>query len=254
MLLPEELDATVELIHRVVGYPLAFAVAPFAIATFAAAPGHRRSGRWYAWLMTYLYVTGTILTLTRHEWGTWEFGRNVVFNLTGYSLMLYGIRAVWLLAHPEAPRRNWMDHALLVLLAVNAVTMTLLAIVRNTPLRIFSVIVIGLLVLEIRDWRAGYPGAVLYRRHLRYILASYFYVLTVVSLVHLRDEMSSDLRWLWPSAIGLLVIWAASSRQAEWLGGIRRARATRNAVRGTLLVGVLFGLYVTWELARDFVL
>lgn len=254
MLLPDEVDATIELVHRVAGYPLAFVVAPFAIATFAAAPGHRRSGRWYAWLMTYLYVTGTILTLTRHEWGSWEFGRNVVFNLTGYSLMLYGIRAVWLLANPAAPRRTWIDRALLALLAVNTVVMSMLAIVKNTPLRIFSVIVAGLLVLEVRDWRAGYPNAILYRRHLRYLLGSYFYVLTVVSLVHLRDEMSSDLRWLWPAGVALLVIWAATLRPEQWAAGIRRASATRNAVRGTLMVALLFGLYVTWELARDFLL
>lgn len=42
--------------------------------------------------MTFLYVTGTFMTLTGHDWATWEFARNVTFNFFGYSFLIYGCR------------------------------------------------------------------------------------------------------------------------------------------------------------------
>lgn len=104
-------DHLVELIHRIVGYPLAFVIAPIALATFAGARGHRGIGVAYVAGMSFLYLSGTALTLTRHEWGSWEFGRNVVFNLLGYSLVLYGFRAMWLMNRPEVPRPAALDRA-----------------------------------------------------------------------------------------------------------------------------------------------
>jgi hypothetical protein len=117
----------VELVHRVVGYPFAFLVGPVALATFAGARGHRAAGKTYAIVMTFLYVTGTALTLTRHPWGTWEFGRNVTFNLLGYSLLLHGWRAIWLRSRrePGAESREpqWIDAGLLAFQAVLAAIM-----------------------------------------------------------------------------------------------------------------------------------
>ena len=222
------------------GYPLAFVVAPFAVATFAGKPGHLRSGKAYAIVMTFLYVTGTTLTLTRHPWGTWEFGRNVIFNLLGYSLMLHGWRSMWLMTNKDAPRPVLLDRALLVALTAMVTVMTALAVRRgNTPLHIFSAIGILLVVLELRDWKNGLKRPVLYRRHARYMLGSYFYVLTVVSLVHLKDELTSDARWLWPSAIALAVIWFVGEG----------SRANKWAVRATLAVALAFGLYVGYDSA-----
>jgi hypothetical protein len=200
--------------------------------------------------MTFLYVTGTILTLTRHEWGTWAFGRNVVFNLLGYSFLLHGFRSVWLMTHPETPRPGALDRALLGLLIATVAVMAALAIPRNTPLRIFSVIGIALVVLEVRDWRGGFARAALFARHTRYMLASYFYVLTVVSLVHLRDELPTDGRWLWPTILGVAAIWVASGAPAPSLG-TPRAHATRFAIRATIAVALAFGVYVGWEVLRD---
>lgn len=235
-------DAIIELVHRVVGYPLAFIVGPLALATFAGAPGHKWTGRTYALTMTFLYVTGTLLTLTRHEWGTWEFGRNVVFNLLGYSFVLHGWRAMWLQRRRDVARYAPLDVALLASMALLVAAMTWLAIARpNTPVRVFAAMGIAVLVLEAREWRAGLTQAQLYRRHVRYMLASYFYVLTVVSLVHLRDEMASDLRWLWPSAFAVALIWLVDER----------ARATRWTMRAVIVLSLVFGAYVAWELVRD---
>jgi hypothetical protein len=75
----------------------------------------------------------------------------------------------------------------------------------------------------------------------RYILGSYFYVLTVVSIVHLRDELTNDARWLWPSVLGVAAIALVSE------GG----RATRFVMRAVLALSVAFGAYVGWEVARD---
>ena len=257
-------DAAVELVHRVVGYPLAFIVGPVALATFAGAPGHRWSGRAYAVTMTFLYVTGTALTLTRHDWGSWEFARNVAFNLLGFSFVLHGWRAIWLRNRlsggdviPSAARdlhlsalgsrlaalgRTRTDVALLVSLVALTATLVALAVMRpNTPVRVFAAIAVALSVLELRQGRSTPTRAQLYRRHVRYVLASYFYVLTVVSLVHLRQELASDARWLWPSAIAVAVIWLVDER----------ARATRWTVRAVVALSIAFGAYVAWELVRD---
>lgn len=243
---PERIDAFLELAHRLVGYPLAFVVAPFAIATFAGAPGHRWAGKTYAAAMTFLYLTGTALTLTRHSWATWEFARNVTFNLVGYSFLLHGWRAIWLRRRPR-PLPAAVDLWLLASLAALVAAMMVLALQRsNTPMRVFALAGAALVVLEAVEWRAGLTGRVLYRRHVRYMLASYFYVLTVVSLVHLRDELSSDARWLWPSALAVAVIWVA--------GGGRREpppRTRRWAMRALLAVSVAFGAYAGWEVIRD---
>lgn len=243
---PERIDASIELVHRIVGYPLAFVVAPFAIATFAGAPGHRWAGKTYAVAMTFLYLTGTALTLTRHPWATWEFARNVTFNLLGYSFLLHGWRAMWLRRRPR-PFPAWMDQVLVASLVSLVGALVWLAFARaNTPVRVFALVGTALVMLEAMEWRAGLTGRVLHRRHVRYMLASYFYVLTVVSLVHLRDELSSDARWLWPSAIAVAVIWVA--------GGGRREpppRTRRWAMRAVLAVSVAFGAYAGWEVIRD---
>jgi hypothetical protein len=242
VILPPTADAAIELIHRVVGYPLAFVVAPLALATFAGAPGHRWAGKAYVVLMTYLYATGTVLTLTRHEWGSWEFGRNVVFNLLGYSLLLHGFRSMWLRSHPDVPRPAQLDRVLLGVLVALVIAMAALALsASNTPLHVFSAIGIALIAMEIREWRDGLSPRALYRRHVRYMLGSYFYVLTVVSLVHLRDELPSDARWLWPSVLGVATIWLAGEHSRH------TSRVMRTVIGGSLL----FAVYVGFDLVAN---
>ena len=246
--LPASLD-TVLLVHRIVGYPLAFVVAPLALATFAGRPRHRAAGLVYAVLMTFLYLTGSSLTFTQYPWGSWEFGRNFAFNLLGFLFLLNGVRAIWLWRNQDAPRPAPIDRVLFALTVAAVVLMGTLALVKNTPLRIFTILGVTLLVLDRRDWRAGFTRAVLYARHTRYILASYFYVLTVVSLVHLRDEVAVNVRWLWPSVIGVAVIWIAD--RAARPGAASRVSINQWAMRATLVVALTFGAYTAYELVRD---
>ena len=245
-MLAERADAAILLIHRLVGYPLAFVVAPLALASFAGRAGHRKAGKLYVLLMTFLYLTGTTLTLTRHPWASWDFARNVAFNLMGYSLVLSGFRAMWLFAHPDTKRPALADHLLLGLQALLALALVGLALTRSGPIAGIAIVAVTLVALEVRDRRAGLTPASLYRRHVRCIVASYFYVLTVVSLVHLRDELSSDLRWLWPSAVGAIVLWLAGGPGFASLRPAR-ARARALAVAATIVLALAFGSYAVWE-------
>jgi hypothetical protein len=238
------LDAAVELIHRVVGYPLAFVVGPLALATFAGAKGHRSIGKTYGVAMTFLYVTGTALTLTRHPWGTWEFGRNVAFNLFGFSLLVLGVRAIQRrqAGVGTGQQNDRLDRGLSVAHACLAGILLVLAVQRsNAPMHAFAVIAAMFVALDIRDWRRGLTPKTLYDRHVRYILGSYFYVLTVVSIVHLRDELSNDTRWLWPSVLGAATLWLVGEGR----------RTTRWTMRALLALSIGFGAYVFWEVARD---
>ncbi len=235
------LDA-IELVHRFIGYPVAFIVGPLALASFAGAPGHRWSGTVYAGAMTFLYVSGTALTLTRHPWGTWEFGRNVAFNLFGYSLLLHGFRAMWLLNNKDSNRPVAVDYVLLLAMLGLAATLAVLAVQRrNAPMHVFATLALVLAALEIRDWRGGLTTRALYARHVRYMLGSYFYVLTVVSIVHLRDELTNDARWLWPSVLGAATLWLIGEGK----------RTTQWTMRVLLALSIAFGAYVAWEVARD---
>ena len=256
---------TLILIHRIVGYPTAFIIAPLALLAFAKASVHRPWGKAYFYLLLFLYLTGTWLTLTQHPWNTWSFARNVTFNFFGFSMVLYGYRAIWLFRRPE-PRRERLDWFLAGLLTTSVVALLSVAIWKDTPMRIFTLIGIWLCVLEYRELRQGFTDkALLYRRHQRYILASYFYVLTVVSIVHLHDELPRNLKWLWPSLVGMLVIWLLTGRKRtpgevvpqsaepsprqSIIPTLPCPRMPRRwVVLATVALALLYGVYVVYDL------
>jgi hypothetical protein len=249
------MDQRVELIHRIVAYPFAFVLAPLALAaTLSGAVKlgrvpHRSLGRWYFYIMTFLYITGTVLTLTRHPWATWEFARNVVFNFFGFSMVLFGVRAMILFRRPGETRPAALDHALAGVLLANTVALGVLSLIPGLMMRLFFPVAVVLCVLEFRELRNGFaPRELLYRRHIRYVLASYFYVLTVASIVHLGDELPRTAKWIWPSVLGLLVVCAATATALPWHR--YRARALRFGVASTIAVALLLGAYAGWELWR----
>jgi hypothetical protein len=246
------MDSTVELIHRIVAYPLAFVLAPLALVTFSGLRSvgrlqHRGIGRWYFYGMTFLYVTGTFLTLTRHPWSSWEFARNVAFNLFGFSTVLFGVRAMVLYRRGGAVRPGRLDYGLAALLLGNTAALVALSFIPGLMMRAFAVVAAVFLVMELRELRAGFASRdVLYRRHIRYVLASYFYVLTVASIVHLGAELSRNAKWLWPSVVGAVVVCAATG-SADWWRRFR-AQATRIGVTATIVLALSLGAYATWEL------
>lgn len=235
-----------ETVHQSVGYPVAFLLVPFLLATFAGKPGHRTAGWTYLVLMTFLYVTGTFMTFTRHDWGTWEFARNVTFNFFGYSLLLYGIRSAYLLHRRDASAPSFLDYGLFILLTCSVAALASVAIWKNTPMRVYTVLGIVLVVLDWRDIKARFrPYVVLFNRHVRFVLGSYFYVFTVVSLVHLNEELPRNVKWLWPSAVGAVVIYLVTADR-PYLSARRRV-IIRSALAATGVIAVGFGAYAITE-------
>jgi hypothetical protein len=237
-------------IHRAVGYPTAFVVGPLALLAFAKPAIHRRWGQVYLYLMSFLYLTGTFFTLTKHEWHTWEFARNLTFNFFGFSMLLYGWRAIYLFRREGPVRPARLDWVLAGLLGATVLAVVAVASVRDTPMRLFTLVGVTLLVLEARDLRAGFqPKSLLFRRHLRFILASYFYVMTVVSIVHLSDELPRTMKWTWPTFFGALIIYLATAGTPRQLL-LPRGKVLRSAVWATLVLAVLYGGYAMYDLAR----
>lgn len=238
----------VETIHQLAGYPTAFLLAPLALATWGGARGHRGIGLAFVSLMCFLYATGLFMSLTRHEFGSWDYFRNLAFNFFGFYALLLAVRSIYLFRHPEVPRPARLDFVMASILTATAVSMLALAVVRNTPMRVIALVALVFTVIEWKELRAGFaPRAVLYARHARYMLTTFLYVLTVASIVHLGDELPRNTRWLWPTALGMLLVPLASSR-APALGRYRRG-LVRFSAWAAVAVALSFGAYAMFELA-----
>lgn len=245
---------TLILIHRIIGYPTAFIVAPLALLAFAVPRIHRQWGKVYFYLMVFLYSTGTYLTLTQHEWYSWNFARNVTFNFFGFSMVLYAYRSIRLFRSPGTLEPDRFDRFLAYLLTFSVLAMFSVAVWKNTPMRVFTLVGIWLCIMEWRELRGGvWEKPVLFRRHLRYILASFFYVLTVVSVVHLKDELPTNFRWLWLTPVAILSIWLLTSakrggKSGDILSHVSQGLLTRWVVWGIVSLSVLYGIYIGYDL------
>ncbi|MCZ7599691.1 MAG: hypothetical protein M5U09_20730 [Gammaproteobacteria bacterium] len=238
----------VETIHQLAGYPTAFLLAPLALATWGGARGHRGIGLAFVSLMCFLYATGLFMSLTRHEFGSRDYFRNLAFNFFGFYALLLAVRSIYLFRHPEAPppcapgfrdglhthgnrgvdagSRRGQEHA-------HAGTRA-----RRAGLH--------------RDRVEGTQGRFRTARRTvcpprAYMLTTFLYVLTVASIVHLGEELPRNTRWLWPTALGMLLVPLASSR-APALGRYRRG-LVRFSARAAVAVALSFGAYAMFELA-----
>jgi hypothetical protein len=238
----------IELAHRALGYPLAFVVAPATLLAFTTPRTHRRWGRTYLYGMTALYLSGTYLTLTRHEWPTWHFARNVAFNFLGFSMVVYAYRAIRLFRQAGTPAPTRLDWGLSALQLVTVLGVAGVAVFKDTPMRIFALVGLVLCGLDLRDLRAGFqPRALLFRRHVRYVLASYYYVLTLVSIVHLDAVLPRNVKWLWPTVVAVLAMRLARGARAPAVSG-EGARPLRWAVTLTLIAAGALALWVATQL------
>jgi hypothetical protein len=238
----------IELAHRTLGYPIAFLVGPATLLAFTTPRTHRAWGHAYLYGMTALYLSGTYLTLARHEWLTWQFARNVSFNLLGFSMLVYAYRAIWLFRRPEAPAPTRLDRALSAAQLATVLGVVVVAAFKDTPMRVFAVVGLVLCALDLRDQRDGFrPRARLFRRHVRYVLASYYYLLTLVSIVHLDAALPRNAKWLWPTGVGAVAMWLAlGGRGLAASGG--RAPSLPRAVTLTLVAAGALGLWVAIQL------
>lgn len=237
------------LVHQAVGYAVALLLGPLALASFAGRWRHRAAGIGYAVGMLALYLTGSTLTFTQYDYGSWEFARNVLFNFVGVLYVALGVRAgvLWRRGPDAAPRS--LDVALRTALTLAVLAMTSLAVVKSTPLRVFSVLSLALLWMEWRDWRIGFTRAAHYARHARYSLAGYCYLMTVLSVVHLVEEVPGLVRWIWAALLGAASIWIVHG--AVTPGHRLRTRLQRPAIAVLLAASVMLAAYAVSEAARD---
>ena len=231
-------------IHRLIGYPTAFVLGPLALLTFAGMRVHRRWGKLFVLAMMFLYASGTVFTFHHHPLGSLEFWRNITFNLAGIMTVMLGLAAALQMTHDheDAPRFRLAEWMFLAVLAASSLGMI------GVGFKRFPMLVIGVIGVVIA-WRSmdelrqspPEPGALL-RRHIRYMVAGYFYLLTLLSLLHLRDWPQA-LRWLWPALIGVPVALALTGDwHRRW--NLRRSQLTRWAVWATVAVAMLFGAYI----------
>jgi len=169
-------------------------------------------------------------------------------------MVLYAYRAIRLFGREGQIKPDDIDHFLARLLTFSVLAMFSVAIWKNTPMRVFTLLGAYLCVLEWRELKAGvWDKPTLFRRHQRYILASYFYVLTVVSIVHLKDELPTNLRWLWPAAVGVFSVWMLGGNRLSImhkapLRRISQGAISRWVVWGIASMSLLFGAYVVYDL------
>lgn len=219
------------LAHQLVGYATAFVVAPLALRAFAQPVRHRPWGKTFLWLMVPLYLTGLSFTFRLHEAGSFVWVRNLAFNFTGFLFVLVGWRSI------VRFRRRLVDPApvdlvLRAVLLAGGASMVAIGVLHHFPSFALGGIVLAFGVAGLREPAA--VGALLVR-HQRSMLACYYYVFTVLSLVHVKA--STDVKWLWPALVGVpLVVYATR-------GGPDRRRIG-HAVRATLGVALALVAYI----------
>lgn len=221
------------LAHQLLGYALAFAVAPLALQAFATPRRHRLWGRLYVGCMLLLYLSGTVFTLSQHEPGSFALWRNLLFNFLGSSLAFIGWRLAWRRRHG---RLAAVAGDRLLRAAVIGLSGALAAM---GALHHFPSAVLGALGLwlGLRGLREQAQAAALMLAHLRCMLASVFYLLTVLSLVHVRSG-PGDLKWLWPAVIGVTLLCYAAPK------GQLQPQRLRFVVRSSLALLAAAALFV----------
>jgi hypothetical protein len=226
MALPVELV----LAHRTLGYVTVFGIAPLALLFSTGSPKHRRWGQLYLAAMGLLYFSGLWFTFARNEFGSWIWARNLAFNFSGAFLLLLGWRAMWRrCAGRTAPVR--LDQGMRAVHVAVALALTVLGLGRHFPSFALGALALWFGLTQLRE---PADARALFLRHQRCMLGSYFYVLTVLSLVHLRAP--SDLRWLWPALIGVpLIAWATR-------GDLERQAPATRAVVGIAAVAAIYVL------------
>lgn len=194
------------LAHQAVGYTTAFVVAPLALSRFAEPRRHRPWGKAYVYAMIGLYLTGLSFTLRLHDPASFIGARNLAFNFTGFFVVLIGWRAIHRhRAGQLAPRP--LDHAMRATLAIGGAVLATLGIRHHFPSFVLGAIALAMAAFAMRENR---DPLALVLRHQRAMLAGYLYLLTVLSLVHVRAP--ADVKWLWPTLLGGPLVLYATRR------------------------------------------
>jgi hypothetical protein len=245
----EGLLASLRHFHVWLGFATAFALAPLALCARPGGAPHRRAGKLYVACMCVLFASGMVFTFTKHELLTYKWARNVAFNALGFLPLFLGLRALRLESAAGRLVARPLDRALRVALGLLSAATFALG-VRKWPLLAIGAAGALLVWLDWRETRPGGGAAAVGRtdRHARYMLASYFYVLTVVSLVY--GPAGAELKWVWPLALALPTIALASSPAVRARLGLAPALAQRRATRLTATIGACVAALVALQVAR----
>ncbi len=168
-------------------------------------------------------------------------------------MLIYAYRAIRLFQLPGAVCAEKVDYLLATVLTFSVCFMLAVALVKNTPMRIFTLAGIWLCAMEWKELRLGLADKpTLYRRHQRYILASYCYALTVLSIVHLKDELRSNFRWTWPTIVGVVLIWLLSAKapavKRRLISRFSQATLSQIVVRYFVGLMLMFAGYILYDL------
>lgn len=249
----ENLALFLRYFHQVIGLPTAFLIAPAALILRDNAVWHRRLGLIYFWGMVILYVSGTFFTFYRNEFLSYEFLRNIPFNLFGLYIVFLGYRVVYLKNQANEPQRRRIDYLLIGLMLINGIILAGLGLSHekegiipfDSPSVVFgllSIVVAGLEYYELRrpitrTW---------FNRHVRYMLGSYFFILTVLSIVHVWRYIVYEVAWLWPAIVGLpVILWLTNT--SRWLP-LKQSQKMRYAVAFTLVVAYCLCVFVVFDM------
>lgn len=219
------------LTHQAVGYTTAFVIAPLALSRYGEPQRHRPWGKAYVYAMIGLYLTGLSFTLRLHDPASFIGARNLAFNFTGFFLVLVGWRAIHRRRTGQlAPRP--LDHAMRATLAAGGATLVALGVMHHFPSFVLGALA---LAFAARAMREAADAPALVPRHQPAMLAGYFYLLTVLSLVHVRAP--TDVKWLWPTLLGAPIVLYATRGGLD----VRRMRAVVPVV---VSIATAFALYI----------
>jgi uncharacterized membrane protein len=247
----EQVEHGFLLVHKLLGFTTVLAIGPAALLVTIGSRAHRRLGLAYFVCMTVLYLSGSYFTFTQHELLGYKFLRNLSFNFFGYSLLVLAYLAVPL-KRKHGVEATRLDRGLTIGLAVLSVAMLPLGI-KRWPMALFGVIGLSLAWI---DWQENKRGALSaadrLNRHIRYMMASYYYVVTLLSILLLPGSLK--VKWAWPSAVALAVILLLTRPEVRQKLAWSRERATTVGLRFSTAVAFGLGVTLLYKLASEGVL
>lgn len=161
-------------------------------------------------------------------------------------MMLLGWRAIPL-KRGDGGRVSRLDRAWVVFLAVLSLCALPLGY-KRWPMFVLGGV--GLVLARI-DWLENRSGTLSperrLKRHMRYMIASLYYVVTLLSI--LLFPGTYKVKWVWPSAIGAVVVLLLTRPELRARLGWSRTDTTRAALRFSAMVAVGLGLIALYDFA-----
>lgn len=232
--------------HKMLGFTTVLVVGPAVLLVGLGGRAHRRLGLVYILCMTALYLSGSWFTFTKHELLGYKFLRNFSFNLFGFSLLLLAWRAVPL-KRDDGGVVTRLDRAAWTGLVALSIAMLPLGF-KRWPMFVFGGVGLVFAWMDWREMRGGVLSAkVRLDRHIRYMMASYYYVVTLLSILILPGGLKA--KWAWPTAVAAVVILVLTQPAIRQRLGWSRDGTTRVALRFSTALAFGLGVLALYQFA-----